>query len=280
MTLPSRALALPVLAVALAAVPAEAGPRDFAIYVTRLGGDPEAAQPYIEKFLAYLEQAIGWPRGSASGKFLTTRKEALAYIDSAAPGLGLLEPSLYLELRRSHGLEPLVQVVSKDLVSERLHLVVKDPSIRTLSDLKGKRLWTTLADAPVYLSRIVLDGRVDAASHFELKAIGQAMKGVRGVLRGEADATLLDEEQLRAAQKLDGGAQLRSVYDSQPLPPMPVVAFGKSLKEEERRRLARALLEMCGTPKGAEVCREMHITRFAPVQGQAFLAAQKRYEQK
>jgi ABC-type phosphate/phosphonate transport system substrate-binding protein len=258
--------------------PAAAGPRDFAIFVTRLGGDADAAQPYIIKFLAFLEEATGWPKGSSKGSFLPTRKEALAYIDGQKPGMGILEPSLYLELRKAHGLEPIVQVISKDLISERLHLVVKDPAIRTLGELKGKRLWTTLGDDPAYLAKVVLDGRVKA-DHFQLRAVGQAMKGVRGVLRGEADATLVDDEQLEAAKKMEGGAALRSIYDSQPLPPMPVVVFGQSMKPDERKKLSKVLLEMCGTPKGGEVCREMHITKFAPVNGAALLGAQKRYEQ-
>lgn len=270
---------LGLLAFSVQGAQALAGPRDFVSFVTRLGGDPEAAQPYIAKFLDYLEGPAGWPKGSTKGSFLTTRKEALAYIESSKPGLGMMEPQLYLELRKTHALTPIAQVVSPDLASERLHLVVKDPAIKDLADLKGKRLHTTLADAPQYLSRVVLSGKVDAAQHFQIKGVGQAMKGARALLRGEADATLLDDEQLAAARKLEGGAALRSIHDSPALPPLLVVVFGKALKPEEQKKLSKVLTEMCGTPKGGEVCKEMHITKFAPVSSPALADAQKRYEQ-
>lgn len=271
---------LGLLAVYSQSPQALAGPRNFVSFVTRLGGDPEAAQPYIAKFLDTLEGPAGWPKGSTKGNFVTTRKEALAYIESSKPGLGMMEPQLYLELRKSHDLTPIAQVVSPDLASERLHLVVKDPAIQDLAGLKGKRLVTTLADAPQYLSRVVLAGKVDARQHFQtIKGVGQAMKGARAVLRGEADATLLDDEQLAAAQKLEGGAALRSVHDSPALPPLVVVVFGKALKPEEQKKLSKVLTEMCGTPKGGEVCKEMHITKFAPVSSPALADAQKRFEQ-
>lgn len=275
----SKLGAVGALLFCLVAGTAVAGPHEFVTFVTRLGGDPETAQPYIDKFLGYLEAETKWTKGSTKGSFITTQKEAQAYINSARPGLGMMEPQLFLELRKKEGLEPLVQVESEDLNTPRLSLVVKDPSYKTLADLKGKRLWTTLADSPQYLSRVVLDGKVDAAKHFQLKQIGQAMKGARAVLRGEADAALLDPGQLDAAKKLEGGSALHSAYDSPPLPPLVVVTFDKALKPNERKTLVQVLLDMCGTVKGGEVCKEMHISKFAPVNSTLLGAAEKRYDQ-
>lgn len=272
----SKILAAVGAAIVFCCPAAHAGPRDFVIHVTRMGGDTEAAAPYVDKFLAYVESEGGWPKGSSKGKFLDSRKETLAYIESAKPGYGFLEPPMYFELRKSHALEPIVQVESKDLWSAHLHVVVKVPA--ALTDLRGKSLWTTLGDSPQYLSKVVLPGKIDARTFFSLKTIGQAMKGVRAVLRGEADATLVDDEQFEAAKKMDGGAALRSVYDSPPLPPLTVVAFGKNSRPEERKALTKVLLDMCGTPKGGEVCKEMHISRFAPLKASVVLDAQKRYE--
>jgi len=262
----------------LGAAPAQAGPHDFVAYATRLGGDTEAATPYIAKFLAQLEADVGWTKGEAKGAFFSNRKEAQAYLDSQKPGIGLLEPALYMELRKAYALEPLVQVSSQDLYSDRLLLVVKDPALQALSDLKGKRLWTTLAESPRYLSKVVLAGRVDAAAHFKLHPIGQAMRGVRALLRGEADATLLDPGQFEAAKKLEGGAALRSVYEARGLPPLPVVFIGKFGKAEDRKKLTKALLTLCASPAGAEVCKEMRIGKLTPVDGAAFQDAQRRFD--
>lgn len=269
--------AIIVPGVLLAAAGATAAPRDVAVCVTRLGGDSAAAQPYIDTFLRFLEAAVKWPPVSAKGSFLVSKNEALAFIASAKPGIGIMDPQLYFELKKSARLTPLLQVESADLVSPRLHLVVKDPAFQDLADLRGKRLWTTIADYPRYLSRVVLDGRVNAPEHFLLKQIGQALKGVRGVLRGDCEATILDDEQLAKAREIAGGGGLRVIQTSPALPPIAVTAFGTVLPAADRDALTAALLEMCGSPRGGPICAEMHIAKFAPVNTALFADAQKRY---
>lgn len=268
------------LVLGLSGSAALAGPRDFVIYVTRLGGDPDLAKPYIAKFAAYLEETAGWPKGSVKGSFFTDKAQAEAFVRTAKPGFGLLEPNLYLELLAAEKLEPFSQIQSADLVSKKLHLVVKDPSLSTLEKLKGKKLWTTLAGSPVYLSKVVLGGKVDATTHFALKPIKAVLKGVRAVLKGQADAALLDDDQLAQAKKMQGGAALRVAFSSDPLPPIPLVFFGKNTKPAERKALQRVLSGMCGTPKGAPICKELHMEKIVPLEKKLFTKAEERYDAK
>lgn len=263
--------------VLLAAAVAAAAPRDVAVCVTRLGGDSAAAQPYIDTFLRFLEAEVGWPPVSSKGSFLVSKEEVLAFIASARPGIGIMDPQLYFELKKSAHLTPFLQVESADLVSPRLHLVVKQPAFQGLADLRGKRLWTTIADYPRYLSRVVLDGRVNASEHFLLKQIGQALKGVRGVLRGDCEATILDDEQLAKAREIAGGGELRVIQTSPALPPIAVTAFGTALPGSDRDALTAALLAMCGSPRGGPICAELRIAKFTPVNAALFADAQKRY---
>jgi ABC-type phosphate/phosphonate transport system substrate-binding protein len=265
------------LVTSLAAIDAQAGPRDIAILVTRIGGDSASAQPYVDRFLRILETGVGWPANSAKGSFLTSRKNLVAYRGSAQPGLGMMDPAAYFELQKEWSLRPLLQVESAELVSSKMHVVVKGQDIRSLADLQGKRVWTTLGDYPRYLSRVVLTGQVDAGSAWSLKQIGQALKGVRGVIRGDCEATLLDDEQFAKAKEITGGAELRAIYSSPALPQIPVVEFGSSLPEKERNAFVKTLLDMCGSKAGGAVCKEMHITRFAALDKATFDAAQKRY---
>jgi hypothetical protein len=266
------------LAATLLAGAAQAAPKDFAIYVTRLGGDSQSAKPYIARFTGYIEEALTWPKGSFKGSFQVERPEILDYIKSTRPGLAVLEPPLYFELRVKEKLTPIAQLESKDLVSSRMHLVVKDAALTSLAALRGKRLWTTLAESPIYLSKVVLEGKVDATKHFKIKRIGQAGKGVRAVLRGDADATLLDDDQLASAKKMEGGDKLRSIFDSPALPALPLVAFGQSLSAKDQKALVLALLKMCSSPKGAPVCKEMRIQRFAAINAALLKETQKRFE--
>jgi hypothetical protein len=265
------------LAVLLVTSVANSGPRDVAIHLTRLGGNSVLAQPYVDRFLRYIESAAAWTPLSMTGSFQISQSKAIAYIAKAKPGIGILEPPLYFEYRQAWQLQPILQAESKDLVSDRLHVVVKDPAIKGLADLKGKRLWTTLAEHPKYLSRVVLNGQVDAAGHFVLRQVDQAMKGARSVLRGDCDAAILDDEQFTKAREIEGGKNLRMIYDSPAQPPLPVVVFGTALSAAERAALVKVLLEMCGSSKGGAICKKMHIGRFTPLNTALFNDLQKRY---
>jgi ABC-type phosphate/phosphonate transport system substrate-binding protein len=271
------ALALTLL-VALAPTIASASPQDFIVYISRLGGDTETAKPYIAKFAAHLEKAMGWPKGSCKGAFFSDKKEALAQIKKVSPGFALLDPPLYFELRKAESLQPIAQLDGAEIVSAKLNLVVKNPAYKSLESLKGKKLWTTLAESPAYLSRVVFDGKLDATKHFALKRVGQALKAIRAVLRGDADAALIDDDQLAAAKKMQGGDKLTVAYSSPALPPLPVVVFGKTLKPAEAKKLAKVITTICGSKDGAAVCKEMRLTKIAPVKLELFTRVEKKLE--
>lgn len=250
-----------------------AGPKDFAVYSTRLGGDASTAQPYVDKLAKHLEETLKWPAGGVKGQFFASKKDVLAGIEQQKPGFAFIEPQLYFEMAGTW-VECLAGVESAELNTTKLNVVVKDPAYKSLADLKGKKIWTTMADWPRYLSNVIFDGKRPA--DIELKQIGAVTKGARAVLRGEADATLLDDQQLVEMQKLEGGAALRTIYSSRKLPPLLVVASG--LPAGDRKGLTKALLEMCGTAKGGEVCKEMRITKFVAPDMATIKAAKEAYE--
>jgi len=266
-----------MLAALFAAPMAVSGPKDIAMHLTRLGGNSVLAQPYVDEFLRYIESAAGWAPGTMAGTFHVSKKGAIAYVARARPGIGIMEPPLYFEYRQAWQLEIILQAESNDLVADRLHVVVQDPAVKELADLKGRRLWTTLADYPRYLSRVVLGGQVDAAAHFALKPVHQALTGARGVLRGDCDAAILDDDQFAKAREMEGGKNLRAIYDSPALPPLPVVVFGTALTVAERQALVKALIGMGGNSEGAAICRRMHIGRFSELNSALFGDIQKRY---
>jgi ABC-type phosphate/phosphonate transport system substrate-binding protein len=280
MTLGARTTAwiISILGICTAAPSASAGPKDFVVYISRLGGDTETAKPYVAKFAAHLEKAMGWPKGSCTGAFFADKADALAYIKKTQPGFALLDPPLYFELRAADRLVPIAQLDGKELASARMHLVVLHPAWKSLGDVKGKKLWTTLADSPVYLSKVIFEGKADATKYFAVKRIGHALKGVRALLRGQTEITLIDDDQLSAAKTMQGGDKLRSIYTSPPLPPLPVVVFGGVFKGAEQKKLTSVLVKVCTTPEGSAICKEMRLTKIAPVQKDRFKKAQDLYE--
>ncbi len=271
-------IALAVTALlSLPSVASAAPPHDFSIYAIRMGGDAAQAKPYVDRFARHLESVTGWPAGATSGAFFTSRKEAVAALEQQKPGWAVVEPSLYFDLRKTHKAVAIAQVVSTDLNTPQLHVVVKDPAIKTLADLSGKRIWTQFADAGKFLSNVILDGKSPAETRFQLKQIGVVTKGIRAVIRGEADATLADPEQLTEAKKMEGGADLRHIYTSEALPGLLVVAFPQ-LPAAEQKKLSGALVGMCATPNGGPVCKEMRIQKFEAVNSALLGTTEKRYE--
>jgi ABC-type phosphate/phosphonate transport system substrate-binding protein len=71
---------------------------------------------------------------------------------------------------------------------------------------------------------------------------------------------------------------LKVIWTSPALPPTPVVAFTKNATAEDRAAFQKALPKLCSDAKGKDVCGSMFIDTFAPVDKNAFSAAEKKYD--
>lgn len=144
-------LSVTVLAVLAAASTAISGPKDIAIHLTRLGGNSVLAQPYVDSFLRYIESAVGWAPTAMAGSFHVSKKNAIAYVARTQPGIGIMEPPLYFEYRQAWQLQIILQAESRDLVADQLHVVVKDPAVKGLAELKGETPWDDARRLPTVL---------------------------------------------------------------------------------------------------------------------------------
>lgn len=271
------ALSALALTVALAS-PALAGPRDFVIEHAGVGGDAQQAAPYIQKFLEYAEEKLGWPKGSAKGEFFPEpNDEFMSYLAEKKPGFGMLDPDQYLALRKSHDLQVIASVQGKNQAAKTYSLLVKDPAYRSLADLAGKTLVSNHLQSERYLSKVVFDGKIDVKQHFQAKPVASMLKAVKAVDRGEADAALLSDEEVEALKGM-AYKDLKVIWTSAELPPMPVVAFGKNASAKDREAFAKMLPGMCTDPKGAEVCKALDITRFTAPEKAAYEQAARRYD--
>jgi ABC-type phosphate/phosphonate transport system substrate-binding protein len=266
-----------VAALLLAGGIAQAGPRDFVVQHAGVGGDTAQAAPYMEKFMRYAEEALGWPAGSADGQFFSEPGPAKAYIEEKKPGFGMLDPELYLEMQKSHQLQLIATVVGKNQSHGHLNLVVKDPALKSLDDLKGKTLVSSHFQSERYLDKVVFDGKIAAKKHFDkLIPAPSMLKGVKMVDRGEAAAVLLSDEEVDALKGM-AYKDLRVLWTSVALPPMSVAVFGKNVSPKDREAMKSMLPKMCSTPKGGEVCKALDIAKFTPPDKAAYDAAQKKF---
>ncbi len=263
-----------------ASAAAWAGPRDFVVYAPGMGGTPEQAKPYLEQFFRYVEKPLGWPSGSAGGQYLDDPKQAQAYIASGKPGWGMLKPGLLLKLSCGKDAPvPLADAVGIGGAgaNDRYYVVVKGDGVKSLDDLKGKKLASNHLHDVDFVTRVVFAGKIDAASYFQLQPTPSPVKPLKAVDRGEADAALIDEAQLKNAKTLPFGASLKVIYTSEPLPPFPVVAFPSVTRPADRDAMKKALTGMCASKEGAAVCQALGISDFKPLDPSAYQAAVKQY---
>jgi ABC-type phosphate/phosphonate transport system substrate-binding protein len=278
-----RALIYSILAcslLALAPARARADARAFVVYAPGMGGSQQQAKPYLDSFLRSLEKQLGWPAGSATGEYVDDPKEFAAHLANKKPGYGLISPAAYLELAcKKVPLTPLASALGTGNVGVvgHWHVVVKAGTASRLEDLKGKRLSSNHLEDTTFVSRIVFDGQIDAAKFFQLQPTSSTVKPFKAIDRGEADAALVDDDQLAHMRSLPFAQSLKVIYDSPTLPPYPVVSFDKVVTPAERAAVRKAILAMCSTPQGGEVCKSILIKRFETVDPALFAAAEARY---
>jgi ABC-type phosphate/phosphonate transport system substrate-binding protein len=255
-----------VIAVMLIAFPAFAGPHDFVIQHGGAGGSQQAAQPYIDQFMRFAESALKWPANSASGVFAEKAADAEQAIEQKKPAFGILDPDVFLKFHKKYNLTPIASVQGKNQAGGSLHVVAKDPKIKELKDLKGKNVLSN--QDPDLVNKLVLP-EVGAKVSYSARA----SKGPTAVASGEADATILDD--VGFAKLKEVAKDLHEVGKPVKLPPTPVVAFGAPADKDA---LAKMLLGMCSDPKGAEVCKNLDITKFTRPDPAAYDDAVRRYE--
>jgi ABC-type phosphate/phosphonate transport system substrate-binding protein len=253
-----------------------AGPRDFVVEHAGVGATTEQAAPYIDQFLKYTQEKLSW--ADLKGQFFAEPDDEFKkYVETQKPGFAMIDPDQYLELAKKEQLTLLATVYGKNQSLGHLHLAAKDPALKTLEATKGKSLVSTHLQSEKFLAKVVFDGKIDPSKHFsKLEPKGSVLKVAKAVHNGEADLALLSDEEV---EWLKGSPynDVKVVWSSGALPPMSVSAFGKNAKPADREAFAKMLLGMCTDPKGAEVCKNLDITKFGPPDKAAYDAAMKKY---
>ena len=264
-------------ACALVSPHVHAAASDIIVESASSGGTAETAKPYLDQFAAYAQKALtGWKPITAS--FFSDAKSAQVGIAQGHPGFGLIDIDLFLEMRAKEELVVLASVEGAIHNRGHLHVIVKDPAIKTVDDLKGKTIISNQVQSPKFITKAVFSGKYDAEKFFVLQSTPSPLKGLKAVDRGEAAATIVDDAQLASMKTLPFAASLRTLYSSPVIPSSPFVAFGKVARPAERIAMQKMLSGMCADPKGADVCMSLQITKFDKPDVAAYNAIIKRYD--
>lgn len=215
--------------------------------------------------LRVVERVGQWQPDSFTSLFTTKVEECRQQITEKKPKFAITSLGLYLEQREKQHWIPLIQPSIKGKNSEQYRIVVEKDKYHSLDELKGKSLSGTPLEETAFVGKIVMAGKYDPASYFDLKPNNQAIRALRALDKGELDAVLLTESQYAALTSLNLPNPVETIFTSEPIPLMGVVANGKSTTVEERERFAKALEGMCGDAEGKKLCDLFGIDSFNSV---------------
>lgn len=215
-------------------------------------GSAAQAKPYVDKFVAAAAKLNGW--SSASAEYHTNRKNAESFIGAQKPHFGILSLGAFLGMKGQHNLDIIGQVAVSRAGGQQYHLISKSAS--DLAGCKGKALASDHADDAKFVEKVIAKGAFKLGD-FTLVSTTRPVQTIKKVVKGEAACALVDDAQLAELGKIDGTAGIKSIWKSDKLPPMVVVAF-PSAPAAERSAFQASLAKIC-EGEGKASCGEVGI---------------------
>lgn len=225
-------------------------------------GSASQAQPHVDKLMQRIGTLTGW---TAKGKYLRSRSAAREFVHDSQAEFGLMTLAAFLDLRGEYGLDVLGSVDVAAAGGRRYHLI--STTAATIDACRGKPLASDHLDDARFIDRVVA-ANAFSLGQFELRPTKRPMQTLKAAIRGEATCALIDDAQLAAAPKVEGGSGLTTVWSSAELPPMVLVAL-RTATAERRKKLAGQIGQICQGP-GRSVCEAAGISALRPASAKTY----------
>jgi hypothetical protein len=244
------------------------------LLICNIGGpaSTQQAQPIVDKFLRRMESSGGFAAGSLKGVYHTRLSACERYVQSHKPAMVVTDLATYLAMAKKWNLTPLAHMGKAD--AKRYHVLVREGSYKRLAELKGKKLISTLAPHPQFLSKIVFSKKLDA-KNLELEATRKPLRGLRKVALKQADVTVVDELAYRYLAQLKLPSKLVSIHKSRALPGLTMSVTAKAGKTM-RKKIIKMLPKLC-KGDGKQMCQTFQITAFKKVRASLYKKLSRLY---
>lgn len=248
------AAALPAFAVGLSPTAAVATDGTVHVLIVKEQGVGSAAQaqPYVDRLVGVAGKLNGWT--AVEGKFTTTREAAEEYIHGSDPHYGIMSLGAFLSLRGRHQLAVVGQAEVSGGNGQEYHIISKTQA--DVAGCKGKTLASNHAGDTRFVDKVIAGGAF-ALADFTLVETKRPVQTIKKVVAGEAECALIDDAQYAELARIEGGAGIKSVWKSDKLPPMVVVAF-PSAQAASRETFKTKLGQVC-SGEGKAACGEVGI---------------------
>ena len=249
----STLLAGAVFASLALAIPAFAEPIGVLVLKEHGVGSPTLAQPYVDKFVAMAAKLNGWD--AAKGLYVTTRPAAEAFIQSDNPHYGIFSLAALLALRQKYDLAIIGRVGSTLVGGQQYFVVSKEAT--DLAGCKGAKLASDHTDDARFVERIVARGAF-VLGDFQVVQNQRPLQSTKQLLAGEVRCALIDDAQRGELPHLEGGGDVRVVWESATLPALTLAAF-PAASEDERAKFRDSLRTVC-EGEGKSACAEVGVS--------------------
>jgi hypothetical protein len=247
-------LAGAMLAMFAGAIPAFAEPIGVLVLKEHGVGSPTLAQPYVDKFVGMAAKLNDWDDG-AKGLYVTTRAAAEAFVQSDKPHYGIFSLAALLALRQKYGLA-IIGRVGSTLVGGQQYFVVSKQAT-DLAGCKGAKLASDHTDDARFVERIVARGAF-VLGDFQIVQNQRPLQSTKQLLAGEVRCALIDDAQRGELPHLEGGGDVRVVWQSATLPALTLAAFPVA-SEDERAKFRESLRTVC-EGDGKSACAEVGVS--------------------
>jgi hypothetical protein len=216
-------------------------------------GSTSQAQPHLDNLLNLIARKLGWQ--SVEGKYFNRRKKGVGYIEKEQPHFGILSLATYLGLKDRYRLKVIGQV-RLSVPGESQYFIVSKGTTK-LDDCKQQVLASNHLGDLKFIENVVAS-HAFKLSDFSPLPTNRPIQTIKVVIRDRAKCALIDDAQLNESKSLQGGADLKVVWKSRKLPPMPVVAFAPA-DAGKRKQFRDALSHLC-QKANRELCSKVGIS--------------------
>ncbi len=247
-------------------------------------GGPDAGgegQKLLSQFIEMIAKSAGVAPETFAGAYFNEIEPALKSLRANRDAFVMGSLGIYMAHRTEFGLTPLAGARFAGSSDDRVYVLTKKGGPATLDALKGKTLsGNVLYEEPKFLSRVVFGGAVDVAKDFKLEPTQRPLSALRKVTSGTLDAVVINQMQYESLQRLPMFAELQVAFTSPILPSVGLMAVKSAATDKLREPMMKALLGMCESSDGANLCKNFGIVGFKACDEAALTAAVKQYEGK
>ena len=241
-------------------------------------GTTEEAQGAMDAFAAAIVARAALPADALGATYAASEDAGVARLREKDAGVALVSLPFFLKHERSLALRAALQPVPQDgAASERWSLVAHKGRVASPAALDGFTLYSSAGYAPAFVRGPALGAWGKLPASVKIERSTAVLSALRRAAAGEPVALLLDGAQGAAIASLPFASDLEVVARSPALPAGVLAAVDRRVPPARWAKLESALKELPGDPKGAEALAGIRMTRFAPLDEPALVAARRAY---